>query len=122
LYCIVLYCHHHHHHHQGFPSLLKTESEWKTHPNKHSRSPKCILQNFKIFNWDPHHPQKLRESANPTLVHKIDHRVFSISKFLHKLPVKSIKQWKTCIHSNPTISLITYIAECLPPGICTKRV
>jgi Chromo (CHRromatin Organisation MOdifier) domain len=22
----------HHHHHQKYPSLLKTESEWKTHP------------------------------------------------------------------------------------------
>jgi hypothetical protein len=36
---------------------LKTESEWKTHPNKTSRSPKCIVQ--KISTGTHSFPKKL---------------------------------------------------------------
>ena len=38
----------HHHHHQRYPSLFKTESEWKTHPEQHPRSPKYIILKFQL--------------------------------------------------------------------------
>jgi hypothetical protein len=38
-------------------------------------------QFFKFSTGTHSIPKKLRESANPTLVHKGDHRVFQISNF-----------------------------------------
>jgi hypothetical protein len=34
---------HHHHHHQMYPSLLKTESEWKTHPETNIQGAQSAL-------------------------------------------------------------------------------
>ena len=45
---VVVVVVHHHHHHQRYPSLFKTESEWKTHPEQHPRSPKYIILKFQL--------------------------------------------------------------------------
>jgi hypothetical protein len=36
------------------------------------------MRNFQRINWDPQHPQNTVNIANPTLVHKIDQKVYQI--------------------------------------------
>jgi hypothetical protein len=57
-----------------FPSLFKTESEWKTHPETTSKEPKVHRE--KISTGTHTFPKTLILYANPTLVHKSDQKVY----------------------------------------------
>ena len=48
-------------------------------------------------------PKKLRESANPTLVHKIDHRVFQISSHIYDFNMNLYKYGEHAYIAKPLL-------------------